>query len=63
MKALHDQICCRAEAAQAEVIDVCSRLIQFPPVNPPGSTRDIVTYTASYFAAHDMSAQVILCSS
>jgi succinyl-diaminopimelate desuccinylase len=59
MKSLHDQICCRAEAAQDEVIDVCSRLIQFPTVNPPGSTRDIVEYIATYFASHNMSTEVI----
>jgi succinyl-diaminopimelate desuccinylase len=59
MKTYLDQLCYDAEAAQQEVIDICSRLIQFPTVNPPGSTRDIVEYIASYFETKGLSTEIV----
>ena len=38
-----------AEASESEVVEVCSKLIQFPTPNPPGFTADLINYAKSYF--------------
>lgn len=47
---LKDQAIQAVEKNQEELIELCSRLIQFPSENPPGDTRDISRYITDYLA-------------
>ena len=37
------------EARRQEITDLCSSLVKFPTVNPPGKTREAVDFIQSYF--------------
>lgn len=46
---LVDSVVKEVEASKSEVVNLCSKLVQFPTVNPPGITTDCVKYIKAYF--------------
>ena len=48
-----------AERRQDEVTNLCSELVKFPSVNPPGMTSDVVEYIHSYFDDVDLPCEVL----
>ncbi len=47
---LADTICRDIDAARDELIDLCSRLVAAPSVNPPGRTVDVAEVVSRYLA-------------
>ena len=46
------------ESSESEIVDVCSKLVQFPTKNPPGYTSEIVNYIKSYFDMNNIDSRI-----
>lgn len=46
------------EASKPEIVNICSKLVQFPTINPPGKTIDCAKYIKSYFDNHNIESTI-----
>lgn len=57
IKALKDQVIAEIEQHKEELIQLCSRLIQYPSVNPPGNSEPISQYIEAFLKQYGVTTQ------
>jgi len=52
-------VCSDIDAARAELVELCGRLVAAPSVNPPGRTAEVAAIVRAYLSGQGLKAEVI----
>ena len=52
-------VCDDIDAARGELVDLCSRLVAAPSVNPPGRTADVAAIVRAYLSDHGLATETV----
>src|SRR5690349_24695604 len=52
-------VCTDIDAARAELVDLCGKLVAAPSVNPPGRTAEVAAIVRSYLSGHGVSIETV----
>ena len=59
IETLIEAVCADIDAARGELVDLCSRLVAAPSVNPPGRTAEVAAVVQDYFSSHGLATQIV----
>jgi succinyl-diaminopimelate desuccinylase len=59
LKSVIEAVSSDIDAARAELIDLCGRLVAAPSVNPPGRTAEVAVIVQSYLSGHGVPTEIV----